>query len=46
MTHWFYAVIVEAAGWYNAAVRASCEQNARAALAARYPHGRIHTICR
>lgn len=44
MTYWFYAVIAEDAGWFNAAVRASCEQNARRAFARRYPHGRIHTI--
>jgi hypothetical protein len=45
MLHWFYAVIVEDNGWFSTAVRASCEQNARSALARRYPHGRVHSIC-
>jgi hypothetical protein len=44
MTHWFYAVLTETAGWYSTAVRARDLDAARAKLQQRYPHATIHSI--
>lgn len=44
MKTWFYAVMVETAGWYNAAVKARSANEARALLAKRYPHACVHSL--
>jgi hypothetical protein len=46
MKFWFYAVIVETEAWFNAAIRAENELQARKILATKFPHGRIHDIYR
>jgi hypothetical protein len=44
MKQWFYVVLVEPAAWFSTAIRADSVESAKAALARRYPHARVHSI--